>query len=66
MSAERFYIDQDNDSHWYVIPVSRSEEWEEWRALDSDDARSWDTPSFAEAISGPPSLVNFARDWTIG
>lgn len=57
--GDRYFLSQDNDSHWFVIPVARQQEWDAWREIDSDDERAWTPPSFARAIGGSPSLVTF-------
>lgn len=58
----RHYLTRDNDAHWYVVPVERSEEWEDWLALDSGDQRSWEAPKWAKRVDSP-SVVSFAG-WT--
>lgn len=57
--ANQYFISSDNSSHWYIIPESYRKEWDDWCNLDEDDERSWDAPSFAEAIGGPPSQIIF-------
>ena len=56
---ERYFLSQDGSCHWYVVPVSRKEEWSEWRNLPEDDERAWDTPDFAQEVGGSPTLVTF-------
>lgn len=58
--SERFFLSQDKDSHWYLIPEDKREDWYTWCDLDTDDDASWDVPSYAEAINGPPSVVTFS------
>lgn len=58
-SGERFCLTQDNDGHWYVIPVARQQEWEVWLDLDEDDEAAWEPPSWANRTYGAPSLVSF-------
>lgn len=55
----RYFLSQDNDCHWFVIPVARQREWDLWREIDSDDERAWTPPDFAQAIGGSPSTVTF-------
>ena len=31
--ADRFFLDQDQSSHWYIVPLSRKSEWDEWCEL---------------------------------
>ena len=59
-SAERFFLGQDSSSHWYIVPVSRTEDWLAWRDLDEDDERAWTAPDYARAVGGSPFLVTFA------
>lgn len=58
-SNERFFLSRDNDFHWYIIPVARQQEWDEWREISEDDERSWTPPDFAKPVGGAPSLVTF-------
>lgn len=48
------FLDQDNSSHWHLVPADKRKEWEEWRDSDSDDV-----PDFAEALGGGPNQVEF-------
>lgn len=56
---ERYFLDQDNDCHWYVVPAASRAEWEAWRAIPSDDERAWEPPAFAMPLGGSPTLVTF-------
>jgi len=57
--TERYYLDRDNDSHWYVVPVSRKDDWEAWLGLGEDEEAGWDEPDFVARVGGSPSLVTF-------
>jgi hypothetical protein len=57
--ADRFFLSQDSACHWYLVPVGRRAEWEEWCDLDEDDERGWDPPDFARRLAGNPSGVTF-------
>lgn len=59
VTAERFFLATDNDSHWYLVPVAKAAEWEAWLALPEDDERAWDAPDFAKPLGGAPGLVTF-------
>ena len=59
MAAERFFLTQDSDCHWYVVPVANRSEWDEWCNISSDDERAWTPPSFAKPINGNPSRITF-------
>ena len=55
----RFFLDQDQSCHWYIIPVENREEWNKWTNLSEDDEASWDAPEYAQPISGHPNNVEF-------
>jgi hypothetical protein len=57
--SERFYLTQDNDGHWYVVPVAMRDRWNAWLQLDEDDERAWNVPEWALRTYGAPSLVTF-------
>lgn len=61
MIEERFYLSRDNDSHWYVIPVAKQQEWDAWLDIPSDDERAWNAPDFARPVGGALSLVTFGN-----
>ncbi|MCK5610163.1 hypothetical protein KAR91_50280 [Candidatus Pacearchaeota archaeon] len=54
-----FFIDCDDDGHWYIVPEQHREQWDEWHNLNSDDENSWEVPSFAIQIGGPIDQVIF-------
>ncbi len=56
----RYFLSQDNDCHWYVIPADKRDEWNAWCEIDPDDDLAWDPPSFAKPINGSPTLVTFS------
>ena len=55
----RYFLDQDQSSHWYIVPLDRQEEWREWCNLDEDDEAAWDEPDYVQRIGGSPALVTF-------
>ncbi len=58
LSKSRFFIDQDGDSHWYLVDADKRKEWDEWKELPSDTGgTAWETPFFAEAIDHPNGVV---------
>lgn len=58
-SHPRYFLDQDNSCHWYIVPVANRAEWEAWCELDEDDEASWTPPAFATPINGSPTRVTF-------
>jgi hypothetical protein len=60
-----YFLAQDNDCHWYLVPRDNERSWQEWKDIDPEDAASWTPPKFAVRIGGSPSLVTFSN-WQIG
>ena len=58
-TAEAYFLSQDGDAHWYLVPLARKTEWEAWQHLDRDDEASWDVPDFAREVGGAVSRVTF-------
>lgn len=54
-----FRLACDNDSHWYVIPVDKSADWNAWTELDQDDEAAWEAPEYAVALHGSPCHIDF-------
>jgi hypothetical protein len=52
--AARYFLDCDDDSHWYLVDASRRAEWEKWL----NTPFYFPQPDFAEQIDGP-SRVEF-------
>jgi len=61
---DEFILVQDKDSHWFVIPDNKSNDWCRWCDLDEDDEASWDVPEYAEQVGGCYTLVKF-KDYRI-
>lgn len=57
MCSKKYFLDTDNSSHWYLIPMENEKEWNKWVNLDEDDEKSWDAPLFAKRINGPQSII---------
>lgn len=59
MSARRFFLDQDNSAHWYIVDAEYARQWSEWRDLPEDDPAGWDAPDFARRIDGGVQGITF-------
>ena len=55
--SEKYILIQDNDCHWYVIPVSKKVDWFNW--CESDNYGYEDLPKWAVEVGGSPCLVEF-------
>jgi hypothetical protein len=55
----RYFLDRDNDAHWYLVEADKRAEWNAWLALSDEDENSWRVPSFAKPLGGNPSSVTF-------
>lgn len=53
----KYKLTQDNDSHWYKIPVDKQKEFDDWLNIDSDNEESWTPPDFAAEIDSPESFI---------
>lgn len=52
----KYFLDQDESCHWYVIPAQYRKEWEDFLDIPEDDERSWDVPGWAVAIDHASSI----------
>lgn len=55
--SRRYFLDQDDDGHWYVVPTDKRVQWEQW--FGSDDYDTGLVPEFAIELGHDPSLVSF-------
>lgn len=55
----RYFLDRDNDGHWYIINSDKRDEWSEWVDADGEDEYGWSIPVYAQPINGNPSRVEF-------
>ena len=53
--AKKYFLDTDDDSHWYMIPADKREEWLIWHDLPEVD----EEPDFAVRLNGHPNFVEF-------
>lgn len=54
-----YFLTQDNDGHWFVVPVEKQKDFDKWTEMDPDDPDSWDAPEYAKQVGGWPGLVKF-------
>ena len=62
MNPQRFYLDQDDDSHWFLVPVDKKEEFSAYvEQFQSDDYydNELPLPEGVEQIGGSYTLVTF-------
>lgn len=52
----RFFFDQDEEGHWYLVPESSREDWEDF-VEDEDRQDEGDVPDGATAIDGVNRFV---------
>lgn len=51
----KYFLDTDEDCHWYLIPVDRRSDWDLARGGE-------DIPEWAEPLDGHPNQVEFYLD----
>jgi hypothetical protein len=56
----RYFLDTDDDGHWYLVPVAKRDDWSRWRNIPSEDERSWEAPGYAKRLGGVPNRMTFA------
>lgn len=59
MKKKRYFLDQDNSGHWYLVDASKRLDWDRWRSIDEDNPKSWAAPKFSRELGCSPSLVEF-------
>lgn len=52
----RYFLDKDDDAHWYLIPIENRLEWEAFRSSHGDYA-----PSFAKMLNYNISDMEFSN-----
>lgn len=59
--GEKYFLDQDQSCHWYLIPEKHRDDWQEYSSLDENDEFSWETPHYARRLDGHASRVVFTN-----
>lgn len=62
MTMCKVFLDQDNDCHWYIIPVRMRDEWEAWKELEWDHPDADQVPVGVEMTSGGIDHIEFEYD----
>lgn len=57
MKPKRYFLDCDNDGHWYLIEANRRVKWEAFIEEAAPDG--WELPPYATRLAGAPSNVTF-------
>lgn len=53
--TEYYFLDNDDDGHWYLVPHNQRAEWYSWLNFDGEA----DVPVWARLLSGGPQDVIF-------
>ena len=56
---QRYFLDEDESYHWYLVPVSMRATWDRWRDLDHDTEEAWDAPEGVTRLDGHPNGLTF-------
>ena len=51
-----YFLDSDDDGHWYLIEANHRLEWAAWLDELSDDVMP---PDYAKALGGAPNIITF-------
>lgn len=66
MKAKRYFLDQDNSGHLYLVDASKRVEWDAWLGLDEDLVESWEAPAFAKRWPQHLSRLEFTSPKVLG
>ena len=58
---KQYVLVQDTTNYWYVIPVNKKIEWDEFCALQEPSPLAWHPPKWAIKVGGSPSSVIFSE-----
>lgn len=58
-TPKRYFLDTDNNDHWYVVPVELKAEWDAWMDLPGDDERVCEAPEGIVRLEVSHTLVTF-------
>lgn len=61
MNPKRYFLDQDNDGHWFLVDADFRAEWESWCGIGPDDENGWTPPEHATQLLGGPNTVTFEQ-----
>lgn len=56
-----YFLAQDHNCHWYIVPTELKEVWLDWLELDNDDENAWEEPEGVIRVNGDPSRVKFEK-----
>jgi hypothetical protein len=59
VTPTRYFLDQDNSYHWYIVDEARRDDWERWINMDEEDEGADVCPSFARMLGYGPNAVTF-------
>lgn len=59
IEPERYFMDRDQDGHWFLVPEKFRIEWMEWLNIPEEDERSWVPYLHAIPINGDPTAATF-------
>lgn len=60
VKKQRYFLDQDNDGHWFLVEADHRAVWDAWRDLGPDDFWSWTPPLHTTKLAGGPQSVEFS------
>lgn len=59
IEPDRYFMDTDQNGHWFIIPEKFRNEWREWSEIPEEDERSWVPYLHAIPINGDPTTATF-------
>lgn len=55
MISLKFFISQDHEDNYYMIPAQNRQDWNDWLGLEYPD----ELPEFAETVGDDPAWMEF-------
>lgn len=62
----KYFLDNDDDGHWYLVPVEEREAFEEWLDSDVDEHHIFTAKAYEYMIGGHPNKIEFYLDFDNG
>ncbi len=60
MNTARYYFDNDDDGHWYKIPLKKKKEWDNYiKSVYHEEGVSMSLPAGITPLDGHPRFYTF-------
>ena len=56
MNNKEYFLDNDDSGHWYIVPLEKLSEWNEWVETESEDSLA---PDYVKKLGCHPRYLAF-------